>query len=140
MGELSKIAQQPTCQVQQLRREAEQQLLKEVKLRKVVEQRLEEAELDRQELEEQVRVHEQALQNAGAAFKVALKRKDALVKDVTAELESFMGTKNEEERKLRSQLKSVSDENKKMILQQQKIQKNVRWRLLSPLEEEVLGF
>ena len=53
-----------------------------------------------------------------------MKRKDALVKEVTAELESFMGTKNEEERKLRSQLKSATDENKNLILQLQNMPKN----------------
>jgi len=122
--ELLEIAQQPNCHVQQLRKAAEQQLLEEVKLRKEVEQKLEEGELKRQALEEQVRVQEQALQNAEAAFKVALKRKDALVKEVTAELESFMETKNEDEKKLRSQLKSATDENQNLILQLQKMQKN----------------
>ena len=63
--ELLKVAQQPISQVQEgsrrVRREVEQQLLKEVKSRKEVEQKLEEGELKRQELEQQMRFQEQAL-------------------------------------------------------------------------------
>ena len=49
-----------------------------------------------------------------------MKRKDTGVK----ELESFMKTMNEEERKVRSQLKSATEENRNLILQLQKMQKN----------------
>jgi len=93
---------------------------------KKLKQLQEETESKRQELEDQVKIQEQALQNAEAAFKVALKRKDGHVKEVTAELESFIRTKDEEEGKLRSQLKSVMDENAKLKTQLQKMQKNIQ--------------
>jgi len=135
--ELLKIAaERPLYREQQLRREAEEQLLKEEQLRKKeeqlrkeVEHRLqqmqEEAESKRQELEEQVKIQEQALQNAEVAFKAAILRKGAEVKEVEADLESFMKTKDEEEGKLRSQLKSAKDDNAKLKIQLQKMQKNV---------------
>ena len=101
----------------------------EEQLRKEVEHRLqqlqEEAKSKKQELEEQVKIQEQALQNAEAAFKVAMRRKGAEVKEVEADLESFKSTKGEEERKLRSQLKSAKDDNVKLRTQLQKMQKNM---------------
>ena len=125
--ELFKIAaERQICPEQHIRREAEQGLLEEQQLRMKMELRVqqvqEEAELKRQELEEQVRVQEQALQNAEAAFKVAMQRKSNEVKEVEAELESFMRTKNEEVGRLKSQLKSACDENKKLTFQLQKMQ------------------
>ena len=119
-------AERQICPEQHIRREAEQGLLEEQQLRMKMEHRVqqvqEEAELKRQELEEQVRVQEQALQNAEAAFKVAMQRKSNEVKEVEAELESFMRTKNEEVGRLKSQLKSACDENKKLTFQLQKLQ------------------
>ena len=140
---LKMAAERQICREQQLRRAAEQQLLKEEELRKKeeqlrkkeeqlrkeVEHRLqqlqEEAKSKKQELEEQVKIQEQALQNAEAAFKVAMQRKGAEVKEVEADLESFKSTKGEEERKLRSQLKSAKDDNVKLRTQLQKMQKNM---------------